>query len=522
MSCLTPPKNPTDTDMNFSTDTIDNQDPYFKHSSNLHYYLMVGFVCMLVFTGIFLFLQNWQNKNKTRDSVIIRIFPQNQSHIEQLRQMKFVSGDQDVSDYLEISGKVSNVIELNRLGIPTAVLFETEQQDTVDAFYPTYDNILKQLQELASIHPEIMTIEKIGYSQFNHKPIKAVKISGNVKIDEDEPSVLFMGGHHAREPMGTQVCLAMIRHLVNNKNKDHVKHWLNHLSIWIVPCVNPDGYDYVLTQNNKFPWWRKNLRDNNNNGVFEPEIDGVDLNRNYDFNWANGGRKENKSWYFRGKTPSSESEIKAIMNLAERERFVLAIDYHSFGEVVMFPWALEMKPPDEVFIRDLASGLSQNLSKFKLKKKYDIVYLNGQSGQSANWLYANWRTFALIVEIGKEFFPSKEAHHELITAQLKGMDYLLDRVLSSSLVGHVYDIENRKPLPAMIQLEQDFSPAVEPTRCDEKYGRFHRLVLPGKYSVLAMLDGYKSTKIEHLMINKGQYLSIEIPMEKMSTMEISN
>ena len=149
--------------MNFSTDTIDNQDPYFKHSSNLHYYLMVGFVCMLVFTGIFLFLQNWQNKNKTRDSVIIRIFPPNQSHIEQLRQMKFVSGDQDVSDYLEISGKVSNVIELNRLGIPTAVLFETEQQDTVDAFYPTYDNILKQLQELASIHQEIMTIEKIWF-----------------------------------------------------------------------------------------------------------------------------------------------------------------------------------------------------------------------------------------------------------------------------------------------------------------------------------------------------------------------
>lgn len=508
--------------MNSSAKTIDRKDLYFKHSSNSNYFVLIGLVCIIAFIGVFFFLKSWQKENISHDSVLIRIFPQNQAHIDQLRQMKFITDEHNVSDYVEIRGKLGHVIDLNRKGIPAAVLIEITQQDTVDASYPTYEQITNQIDIFADSHPEIIAVEDIGYSQFQKNPIKAVKISINVDKREDEPSVLFMAGHHAREPMGTQLCLALIKHLVENKEKSQVKNWLDQLSIWIVPNVNPDGYDYIITENKKFPWWRKNLRDNNEDGVFNPDIDGVDLNRNYDFNWANGGRKENRSWYFRGQAPGSENEVQAIMNLAAREQFVLAIDYHSFGEVVMFPWALEMKPPDQVFIKDLASQLAQQLSKFKSKKKYDIVHLNGQSGQSANWLYANWRTFALIVEIGNEFFPKKEAQDELIAKQMKGIEYLLDRVLSSSLVGHVYDSVTRQPLPAMIQLEQDFSPMVEPTRCDKKYGRFQRLVLPGKYSVIAMLDGYKTIKVDHLLVNDGHVVNVEIPMEKLSTLEISN
>jgi hypothetical protein len=62
----------------------------------------------------------------------------------------------------------------------------------------------------------------------------------------------------------------------------------------------------------------KNLRDNDNNGVFDPQLDGVDLNRNYGYNW--GYDDEGSSGYegsdnYRGPSPFSEPETKAIQYL---------------------------------------------------------------------------------------------------------------------------------------------------------------------------------------------------------------
>ena len=44
--------------------------------------------------------------------------------------------------------------------------------------------------------------------------------------------------------------------------------------LWFVPVANPDGYDYTFTEGNRL--WRKNLRDNDGDGVITG-LDGVDL-----------------------------------------------------------------------------------------------------------------------------------------------------------------------------------------------------------------------------------------------------
>ncbi len=475
----------------------------------------------MVFAAFYSYLRHWKRNNSIRDEVVIRIFPQSKLQMDQLRQMKFISNDEYLPDYGEVNGRFKDVLSLYRKGIPAAVVEEVHQSN-VDSTYRAYDDILREIDSLAELHPELLRVEDIGKSQFHNKPIRAVKISGNVKKVEDEPAVLFMAGQHAREPLGIDVCMGIIRYLMDHNQQKKVRRWLDNMAIWVVPCLNPDGYDYVLSEGRKFPWWRKNLRDNNENGIFEPKVDGVDLNRNYDFNWGNGGRDEIRSWYYRGAAPGSEGETRALMKLAERERFALAVDYHGFGEVVMYPWALEMTPPDAILIRELAQEFSKSLGKFRSRKEYNTVHLNGQSGQSANWLYANWRTVALIVEVGKEFFPPQDIRQELVSAQLKGLDYLLDRVLSSSLVGHAFDRDTREPLPAMLQLEDDFSPVVAPARCEPRFGRFYRLVLPGRYSITATLDGYKPAEIKQLLVNDKDPVRLEIPMEKLTQLEISN
>ena len=55
-----------------------------------------------------------------------------------------------------------------------------------------------------------------------------------------------------------------------------------------MPVVNPDGYEFnhrIYDSTATFGFWRKNLRDNNGNHVTDSG-DGVDLNRNYGYQWG--------------------------------------------------------------------------------------------------------------------------------------------------------------------------------------------------------------------------------------------
>jgi hypothetical protein len=105
--------------------------------------------------------------------------------------------------------------------------------------------------------------------------------------------------------------------------------------IWIVPVLNPDGLTY--TENTSF-FWRKNRRDNG--GSF-----GVDLNRNYDYEWGhdnNGSDSSPGGTTYRGASPASEPEIQAIQAFADSREFVFSISYHSYGNLVL--WGPGFKP----------------------------------------------------------------------------------------------------------------------------------------------------------------------------------
>ena len=63
-----------------------------------------------------------------------------------------------------------------------------------------------------------------------------------------------------------------------------VTYLVNHRETWIVPILNPDGYMYDREDPDRL--WRKNMRDNNENDRYGDTCDGVDINRNYPFEWS--------------------------------------------------------------------------------------------------------------------------------------------------------------------------------------------------------------------------------------------
>ena len=86
-----------------------------------------------------------------------------------------------------------------------------------------------------------------------------------------------------------------------------------------MPVVNPDGYDYTFTSP-ATRLWRKNLRDNNGDGVIT-NVDGVDTNRNWPTKWnydLEGASDDPADETYHGPAPASEPEVKALRALEQR------------------------------------------------------------------------------------------------------------------------------------------------------------------------------------------------------------
>ena len=76
-----------------------------------------------------------------------------------------------------------------------------------DPFYPTYSDVLSQLQALASAHPSIASYLVIGHEEHGTRDVVALKISDNVTAEEDEPAWAFTGFVHGSEQVGLRVLL---------------------------------------------------------------------------------------------------------------------------------------------------------------------------------------------------------------------------------------------------------------------------------------------------------------------------
>ncbi|MEL6431665.1 MAG: M14 family zinc carboxypeptidase, partial [Planctomycetota bacterium] len=111
----------------------------------------------------------------------------------------------------------------------------------------------------------------------------------------------------------------------------------------VIPCVNPDGYEYNRSiAPGGGGLWRKNRR-NNGNGTF-----GVDLNRNYPFQWGGAGSSGNTdSEIYRGPSPSSEPETTDMIQFIDSRSFQTSLTVHTFGDLWLAPWGyIAQFPPD--------------------------------------------------------------------------------------------------------------------------------------------------------------------------------
>ncbi|MDH3253089.1 MAG: M14 family zinc carboxypeptidase, partial [Ignavibacteria bacterium] len=175
-------------------------------------------------------------------------------------------------------------------------------QLTLQTPYHTYSAMLNEIDSLQRAQPDLIHRFVIGTTSQEKKPIAAVRISSNARTESDKPRILFDGCHHADELMGGEICLAAIHELVGKFGSDpEITRFVNNYEIYVIPVVNVDGHNVVTSGID--PRWRKNTRDIDGDGLIHLYPDGVDPNRNYDFNWAHGGSGDPQNERYRGPFP---------------------------------------------------------------------------------------------------------------------------------------------------------------------------------------------------------------------------
>ncbi len=264
--------------------------------------------------------------------------------------------------------------------------------------YMSYQESLDFLYMMEKAHPDLIEIIKIG-TTFEGRDIVLAKISKNVETADDKPAMLYTGSVHAREWIGHELALKFIEYVADNQNVDpELEKSLNDSTIYMVPCLNPDGYEYSRKH---FSFWRKNRRKNHDGTI------GVDLNRNFSIGFVK--QKDTSSNVYGGEEPFSEAETRAIKDFVDaHENITIAFDYHSQGNV-FFPAHKFMHEAeiDGTDMNALCANMNYEFSKVT-GRKYGIhrgkppAHLISGSGRE---YYYNKGIIAVVVEVGTKNIP---------------------------------------------------------------------------------------------------------------------
>jgi len=212
--------------------------------------------------------------------------------------------------------------------------------------------------------------------------------------DASAPAVLLTALIHGNEVVGSLALLDVVARLASSGALP-----VERRRIVIMPIANPDGFAATMDHlRRRLPAWHRG------------NANGVDLNRNFPPPPASGNRLRwnplaGSGWrhspWFRGPHALSEPESRAIAEAATDVRPSLALAFHSFGQMLLYPWAFDRAPHPrasdyralgDVFLRGRAG------SEFKVRQAaawYPMV------GDLDDWLDVTFGTLAFTVEVSR-------------------------------------------------------------------------------------------------------------------------
>jgi carboxypeptidase T len=296
--------------------------------------------------------------------------------------------DGDALDELEVAGVSWDVLvpDIDEAAAAEAMRIQSGVRSAsfFDEFHD-YREVSEHVRGLAELAPDRAQLHGLGAS-LDGRTIWALRIGKG-----SGERMLINGTQHAREWIATMATTCIADRLVRDYDTDPtIRAFVDSTDLWVVPIVNPDGYQYSWSTNR---YWRKNRR----------ERHGVDLNRNFSVAWGGAGSSGSKgSEIYRGEYAFSEPESIALRDLAKREQIAKHIDFHAYGQLVMYPWNWTAKPAKD---RDLFAAIGDRIASAIFAqhgKRYSLiagVELYPSGGTQNDWMYGELGALSYGIEL---------------------------------------------------------------------------------------------------------------------------
>ncbi len=380
--------------------------------------------------------------------------------------------------------------------------------------YPDNDENYAAMLDLATRFPNITQLTTIGYSQRQNKPIYMLKISDNAASREDEPVIWIDGMHHAREP-ATMVCsMTIATYLCENYGiNSSATSFVNNLEIYIVPILNPEGYDYFRATIDG-SWWRKNLRDNNTNNLIDL-YDGVDLNRNYDSSWNfnSSGSSDPTSLVYKGPQVWSESEVRAKRDLVLELHPLAAITYHQYGQIIFYSNGVDGHSVGESsLITSIAQSIATSIPKLS-SGTYDIGGGYENEPMSYYWMYQSAGVFEYLIETATSFLPDYTTARSVAQDNLQGAITLLNRCVNGPGIQGIIRDSNGNPISAQVDILQYKNDDLGIRISNEEFGRYRRFTTNGTFTLEVVAPGHKTQRITGITVNNS-WVTVDVQLEE--------
>lgn len=279
-----------------------------------------------------------------------------------------------------------------------------------------YNSIIKTLKNIS-----LSLDHKIIGASTQNTPIYCFHIG-----PYNKPQILLEAGIHAREYIST---LALIKEMIY-LNRLHPTDF----GTYFIPLTNPDGVKLVLDGSSDFDnKTRNSLYKLNNNcnqfDLWKANINGVDLNVNFDALWGTGRYNmftPSPANYI-GPHPHSEPETIALVNFLSTIKIIGSLSIHSKGEVVYYGYDnLTQQEIDRD--KHIANLLSAFLN-FKAEKTIDSV------GGFSDFISEKLHIPAFTIELGNDNLthPITIKHLKFITPNFLGITQYFYNVIQSTL-----------------------------------------------------------------------------------------
>lgn len=327
---------------------------------------------------------------------------------------------------------------------------------TVDETYATMDQLVSArptLAHIVDIGPTWLESQQAGAGH-RMRVLQLTNAATNA-LYPHKPRMVVFASIHAREYAPAELLTRFAESLVNGYGIDDEATWLlDNFRFDLVLQANPDGREKAEAGLS----WRKNVDDTN--GACSDTTYGIDLNRNFPYLWgtvADGSSTDPCTSTYRGPSRTSEVEARNLLRYvagtpnasgvysggalpnqtlstapmphrngtipSPSQQIVsgLFVDLHSYGQLMMWPWAYTTTPAkDAVAMRTL--GRRMAYFDGYTPEQWSGMYL--ADGSTGDTYYGLLGVPSYTIEMGTEFFEScSNFESNILTQNLASLRY---------------------------------------------------------------------------------------------------